>query len=67
LVLELEPALGRVRADPAQVEQVIMNLAVNARDAMPGGGRLTIGTRNVQLDSSLPTRNTDIRRSLCLA
>jgi signal transduction histidine kinase/CheY-like chemotaxis protein len=47
------PSLGRVKADPGQIEQVIMNLTVNAGDAMPEGGRLTIDTRNVMVDEAL--------------
>ncbi len=48
--LSLEPELGNVKADQSQIEQVIMNLAVNARDAMPSGGKLQIQTANVELD-----------------
>jgi signal transduction histidine kinase len=47
-----DPALGKVMADPVQIEQVVMNLALNARDAMPAGGTLIVETRNARRDAS---------------
>jgi PAS domain S-box-containing protein len=56
-----DPELGRVTADRGQIEQVIMNLVVNARDAMAGGGRLDIATANVTIDDAPSLRRPDLR------
>jgi PAS domain S-box-containing protein len=53
--------IGTVKADPSQIEQVIMNLVVNARDAMPNGGRLTIETSNVDLDANYARDHATVR------
>ncbi len=61
LVMVLAPDLEPVKVDPGQIEQVIMNLAVNARDAMSEGGKLTIETRNVDLDETYATAYPDVK------
>jgi two-component system cell cycle sensor histidine kinase/response regulator CckA len=55
------PSLGRVRVDPNSIEQVIMNLVVNAREAMPQGGKLTMETANVELDEEYARHHLDVR------
>jgi two-component system cell cycle sensor histidine kinase/response regulator CckA len=56
----LEPELDRIRIDPGQIEQIIMNLAVNARDAMPHIGKLSIETKNVDLDEAYAKSHIDV-------
>jgi len=59
--MHLAADLGRVRADPVQLEQVLMNFTVNARDAMVGGGRLTVETANAEIDDSTASSRPDVK------
>jgi two-component system cell cycle sensor histidine kinase/response regulator CckA len=61
LVLRLAPETGQIRVDPRQLEQVVLNLAVNARDAMPSGGQLEIETANVTVSSAYASSHPDAR------
>ncbi|MEO6197841.1 MAG: PAS domain S-box protein [Dehalococcoidia bacterium] len=60
LKTELAPTLARIKADPGLIEQIVMNLAVNARDAMPTGGRLAIETDTVLLDESYSKKSVEV-------
>jgi CheY-like chemotaxis protein len=62
LIENLDPDLGRIKADPIQIEQVILNLVVNARDAMSNGGRLVLKTSNIEVDAALAQLHSELKQ-----
>lgn len=58
--IDLDPALGNIKAEPGQIAQVLVNLVINSRDAMPDGGRLTISTKNVHIGHDRSTDNVNL-------
>ncbi|RPJ04593.1 MAG: HAMP domain-containing protein, partial [Deltaproteobacteria bacterium] len=61
LIIETHDALGKVKVDPGQIEQVLLNLAVNAKDAMPDGGSLIIEVANAELDEEYARKHTELK------
>ncbi len=61
LVTHLEPALGQIKADTGQMEQVVLNLVVNSRDAMPQGGTISVETRNIELNDAYARRHIEMK------
>jgi two-component system cell cycle sensor histidine kinase/response regulator CckA len=60
IIIDLDSSLGHVTADPGQLEQVVLNMAVNARDAMPEGGQLTLETRHVDVDPTYARQRVEL-------
>ncbi|MBZ5705196.1 MAG: PAS domain S-box protein [Acidobacteriia bacterium] len=61
LIPVLHPDLGRVKGDPAQIQQILINLVINARDSMPQGGKVTIETSEVELDEEFASRHSEVQ------